>query len=123
MGHSEIYSRLRKTVGVLITISGITHLSQYWVYKSEHGAMATTAVVTGLVLLILGPSILLRQSRCLLWFAFILHSVVAAPHIYRLFFMSNTPITIFHFTVVCLVVPACAYLLFSTADQISEHDR
>ena len=102
VSYIKIHNRMRKFVGYLILISGITHVSQYWVYAPEQGALAATAAVSGFILLILGPSLLLRQSRSLLWIAMILHAVVAPPHIYHLFFMANTPITIFHFVVVTM---------------------
>ena len=113
---------LRKFVGVLISTSGVTHVLQYWVYAPEQRVLAAVALASGFVLLILGPSLLLRQSAGWLWFAITLHTVVAPAHIYRIVFMVSTPITIFHFVVVCLVVPTCAYLLFNQSEQPTEPD-
>jgi hypothetical protein len=86
---------------------------QYWTYAMEQGALAIVVLVAGLILLILGPFLLFFQSRAPLWFALALHAAVAPPHIYRLIFMSSTPTTVFHFLVVCLVVPITGYLLFN----------
>lgn len=113
MTDSKTYNRIRKGVAGVVLISGITHVSQYWVYVAEQGEPSVTSLVSGFVLLLLGVSLLLWQSRSILWIVMVLHAVVAPAHFYGLIFLGSTPFTVLHFMVVCLVVPACAYLLFS----------
>ena len=120
MINSKTSKRIRKSVGGLVLISGITHVSQYWVYAPPQGELSATTLVSGLILLFLGLSLLLWQSRSLLWIVMVLHTIAAPAHSYGLIFLGSTPFTVFHFMVVCLVVPGCAYLLFSKPVQVPE---
>ena len=113
MTDSKTYDYTRRSVAGLVSISGITHISQYWIHVPEQVEPSATALVSGFVLLFLGVSLLLWQSRSILWIVMVLHAVVAPAHFYGLIFLGSTPFTVLHFMVVCLVVPACAYLLFS----------
>ena len=115
-------NRIRKSVAGLVSISGIAHVSHYWICRLEQGELSATTFVSGFILLFLGLSLLLWQSRSLLWIVLILHAVVAPAHFYGLIFLGSTPFTVFHFMVVCLVVPGCAYLLFSKPGQLLESD-
>lgn len=119
---SKTTNRIRKSVAGLVSISGITHVSQYWLCDLEQGEVSTTTLVSGVILLFLGLSMLLWQSRGLLWTVLVLHAAVAPAHSYGLVFLGSTPFTVFHFMVVCLVVPGCAYLLFSEPGQLLERD-
>lgn len=119
---STTTNRIRKSIAGLVSISGITHVSQYWICAPEQGEPSATTLVSGFILLFLGLSLLLWQSRSLLWIVMILHAVVAPAHSYGLIFLGSTPFTVFHFMVVCLVVPGCAYLLFSKPGQLLERD-
>ncbi len=113
MNDTRIFLLIRKCIGSLIAVSGATHLTQSWSYSPEQSALFFTTVVSGLVLLCVGLYLLLRESRLLLWLVLVVNAVAVLPHAYGLLFMGSTPITVFHFAVACLLIPASAYLLFS----------
>lgn len=95
---------LRKLAGMLMLISGVTHLMQLLVYSLE--AHVVGAAAFGIVYFIIG-FLLLRSSRLALWLGAILPTIGGILGVYRFLFLHPNSFTIFHVAIDLIVVPIC----------------
>ena len=98
----------RKIAAVLMLISGVTHVSQLFVYEAEHSVIG--ASLFGLIYFMIGL-LLLGASRGTLWAGAILPATGGCLGVYRFFFLHTNPFTVFHVAVDLVVVPVCFRLL------------
>ncbi len=89
-------------------LSGVTHISQIFVYGAEASVLG--ASVFGLIYLLIGFS-LLGKARGALWAGAILPSIGGVLGIYRFFFLHTNPFSVFHVAIDLVVVPICVHLL------------
>ncbi|BAU64427.1 hypothetical protein STA3757_17990 [Stanieria sp. NIES-3757] len=95
---------LRKLAGMLMLISGVTHLMQLLVYSLEAHVLGAAAF--GIVYLIIG-FLLLRSRRLALWLGAILPTIGGILGVYRFLFLHPNSFTIFHVAIDLIVVPIC----------------
>lgn len=100
---------IRKLAGILLTISGVTHILQLLVYPPHFHVIG--AVIFGIIYLSIGFFILLKNRRIALWFGAILPTIGGILGLYRFFFLQPNPFTIFHILIDLIVVPICIYKL------------
>ena len=98
----------RKVAASLMILSGITHVSQLFVYEGEHSVIG--ASIFGLIYFVIGM-FLLREGRGALWAGAILPSIGGVLGIYRFFSLQPNPFSVFHVAIDLVVVPICVYLL------------
>ena len=100
--------RIRKLAGMLMIISGVTHLIQLLVYPLEGHVVGAAAF--GVVYFIIGL-MLLRFSRIALWLGAILPAIGGVLGVYRFIFLQPNSFSVFHVAINLIVVPICIYLL------------
>ena len=91
-------------------ISGVTHVSQLFVYG--FGESVIGASVFGVIYFVIGI-LLLGRTRWALWAGAVLPTIGGILGIYRFFFLHTNPFTVFHVVVDLAVIPICVYLLRS----------
>ncbi len=101
--------RLRKLAGILLTISGVTHILQLLVYPPHFHVIG--AVIFGIIYFAIGLFILFKNQRIYLWFGAILPTIGGLLGLYRFFFLQPNPFTVFHVLIDLIVVPICIYRL------------
>ncbi|NOY98691.1 MAG: hypothetical protein GXP40_05740 [Chloroflexi bacterium] len=100
--------KLRKIAAVLMLISGVTHVSQLFVYGAEVSVVG--ASVFGLIYFVIGL-FLLGKRRGALWAGAILPTIGGILGVYRFIFLHTNPFTVFHVLIDLVVIPICVYLL------------
>jgi len=103
---------LRKLAGILLTISGVTHILQLLVYPPHFHVIG--AVVFGFIYFAIGLFILLKNRRIALYFGAILPTIGGILGLYRFFLLQPNPFTVFHVLIDLIVVPICIYKLKNT---------
>ena len=102
--------RSHKLAGMLMIISGVTHLLQLLVYPLEGHVIG--AATFGIVYFIIGL-MLLRFKTIALWLGAILPTIGGILGIYRFIFLHSNPFSVFHVIIDLIVVPICIYLLIN----------
>jgi len=95
---------------VLLLISGVTHVSQLFVYERKGSVIGAAAF--GVIYLVIG-ALLLGETRGALWAGAIAPAIGGLLGLYRFLVLHPNPFTIFHLIVDVIVVPICIYLLVS----------
>jgi hypothetical protein len=106
--------RPRKVAAILMLVSGVTHISQLFVYGTAGHVLG--AAVFGVVYLALGL-LLLGQSRVVLWLAVILPAIGGILGVLRFATVQANPFSVFHVAVDLVVVAICLYLLRPRSDR------
>jgi hypothetical protein len=113
-----MFQKKRLVVAILMLISGVTHVSQLFVYQHEGSVIG--ASIFGVIYFIIGI-LLLGKTRTALLLGIILPAIGGSLGIYRFFFLHNNPFTIFHVIIDLIVIPTCVYLyLESKKETIKE---
>lgn len=99
----------RQVAGVLMLISGVTHVVQLYFYPANHSARG--AAIFGGIYFALGLYVLLSKGRAALWLTAILPSIGGALGVWRFLQLHRNPFSVFHVAVDLIVVPCCIYLL------------
>ncbi len=100
---------LRPLVGVLLLISGVTHVAQLWVYPND--STAKLAAAFGVVYFIIGLLVLLSRSGIAIWASLVFPIIGAILGVIRFLSFHANPFTEFHLFVDALVIVICVYLL------------
>lgn len=100
--------RIRMISASLLMLSGVTHVTQVWVYGTEMPVVVAASF--GVLYFIIGLLLLFR-FRFALWLGAILPAIGGMLGIYRFFFLQPNPFTVFHVLIDIIVVPSCIYLL------------
>lgn len=101
--------RARLLAAILMLISGITHVSQLFVYGTAGDVVG--AAIFGFVYFALGL-FLLTRSRLALWLAAVLPAIGGVLGILRFATVHANPFSVFHVAIDLVVVPVCVYLLW-----------
>jgi hypothetical protein len=96
----------RTLAGALLTLSGVTHVSQLFVYPAEGHVVGAAAF--GVAYLLIGIS-LLRGSRRALWWGAILPAIGGLLGVYRYLYLQSNPFSVFHVGIDLVVVPLCVH--------------
>ena len=99
---------LVEVAGMLMLISGVTHVVQLQVYPLEHHVIGAAGF--GIIYFWIGI-FLLRRRRRAFWFGAILPTIGGILGTYRFFFLHANPFTVFHVIIDLIVVPICIYYL------------
>ncbi len=99
----------RQIAGVLMLISGVTHVVQLYFYPANHSAWG--ASIFGAIYFALGLYLLRSNARAALWLTTILPSIGGALGVWRFLHLHRNPFSVFHVAVDLIVVPCCIYLL------------
>lgn len=94
--------------GILMIISGITHVSQIFFYDEARTLIGVSAF--GVAYFLIGV-FLLRQNRIAIWVGAILPAIGGMGGTYRLFVLQPNPFSAFHVLIDLVVVPICIYTL------------
>jgi hypothetical protein len=107
---------LRVIAAVLMLVSGITHISQRFVYKASVIGTASFRLIGlwGIIYFIIGLFLLLGKTRVALWAGAILPAIGGLLGVYRFFFLHINPFSVFHVIIDLIVVTSCVYLLVRT---------
>ena len=97
-----------KLAGMLMLISGVTHVIQLQVYPLEHHVIGAAGF--GIIYFFIGI-FLLRRRRWAMWLGAILPTIGGILGLYRFFFLHPNPFTVFHVIVDLIVVPICIHYL------------
>jgi hypothetical protein len=100
-------ARKRVTAAVLMLISGVTHVSQLFVYQHEGPVIG--ASIFGVIYFIIGL-FLLGKSRAALLLGIILPAIGGSLGVWRFFFLHTNPFTVFHVIIDLIVIPICVVL-------------
>lgn len=92
--------------GILLVISGVTHVSQLWVYPSD--ASAIGASIFGILYFVIGIILLLKYASGL-WLSIIFPIIGGILGVYRFIFLHSNPFTIFHLIIDIIVIVLSAY--------------
>ena len=95
---------LRTVAGVLMIVSGVTHVAQLLVYEPEGHVAGAAAFGVGYLLIGVW---LLGTRRFALWLGAVLPAVGGALGLYRFLFLHTNPFSVFHVAVDLVVVPLC----------------
>ena len=102
----ELQQRLSLTAGILLIISGCTHLTQLTVY--QHHGHVIAASLFGVVYLLPGVFIIILMKKT--W-AIIPGAIVpfigGTPGVMRFFFVHANPFSVFHVLLDLMIVPFC----------------
>jgi hypothetical protein len=102
--------KIRRIAAILMLISGVTHVSQLFVYGSRESVIG--ASIFGVIYFVIGL-FLLGKTRSALWAGAILPTIGGILGIYRFFFLHTNPFTVFHVIIDLAVIPICVHLLRS----------
>jgi hypothetical protein len=108
--------RARQTAAVLMLISGVTHVTQLFVYGTSGHVIGAT--IFGLVYFAVGVA-LINESRLALWLGAILPTVGGVLGVIRFITLHANPFTVLHVGVDLVVVPICVYLLVRSRSSAS----
>ena len=100
--------QLIKLAGMLMLVSGVTHVVQLQVYPLEHHVIGAAGF--GIIYFLIGI-FLLRRHRLSFWFGAILPTIGGILGVYRFVFLHANPFTVFHVIIDLIVVPICIYYL------------
>ncbi|MCC6152884.1 MAG: hypothetical protein IT367_03960 [Candidatus Hydrogenedentes bacterium] len=103
----------RQVAGVLMLISGVTHVVQLYFYPENHSAWG--ASIFGAIYFALGVYLLRSSTRAALWLTAILPSIGGALGVWRFLHLHRNPFSVFHVAVDLVVVPCCIYMLMRKA--------
>ncbi|MCX8124060.1 MAG: hypothetical protein N3F66_07845 [Spirochaetes bacterium] len=103
-----LYQRLTLAAGILLIISGCTHLTQLIVY--EHHGHVIAASLFGLAYLLIGI-LLVIEKQWALWIAALLPLIGGILGILRFILMHANPFSFFHVLLDIVIVPFCLYVL------------
>ncbi|MCY1423046.1 hypothetical protein D9M71_387510 [compost metagenome] len=98
----------RRLAGVLMLLSGGTHLSQLWVYGFVPNVVGAASF--GAIYLVIGY-LLLRGGNLGLWLGAYLPTVGGICGAARYLLVHENPFSLFHIGIDLIVVPICLYLL------------
>ena len=99
-------NRYIRLAGMLLMISGVTHVVQLKVYPLEHHVIGAAGF--GIIYFFIGW-FLLRHRPFAFWMGAILPSIGGVLGLYRFFFLHPNPFTVFHVAIDLIVVPICIY--------------
>lgn len=100
--------KIRKTAAILMLVSGVTHVSQLFVYGFKESVIG--ASLFGVIYFIVGL-FLLGDKKSALWAGVILPTIGGILGIYRFVSLQPNPFTVFHVVIDLAVIPSCVYLL------------
>lgn len=103
--------RLSRVAGILLIISGITHVSQLFVYA--HSGHVIGAALFGVVYLAIGIGALVKKNLVMLWICAVLPSIGACLGVYRFLYLQPNPFSVFHVCIDLIVVPIFIYSIFT----------
>lgn len=95
-------------IGILMLISGITHISQIFVYGKKYYTILSA--IAGMVYFVIGI-FLFFQSQLVLWVGAIVPALGGLGGLYRYVKIQKSNFIIFHILVDIIVVSSCIYLL------------
>ena len=106
----SLYQRMTLTSGILLIISGCTHLTQLFVY--QHHGHVIAASLFGLVYLIIGI-FLVTEKTWALWCSSIIPLIGGILGALRFFTVHRNPFSFFHILLDCIIVPFSIYVLIA----------
>ena len=80
----------RKLAGVLLVISGVTHVAQIAFYAAENHTIG--AAVGGVVYLLIGILLFSGSSRIALWLGALLPALGGVGGVYRFIYLQSNPL-------------------------------
>lgn len=92
-------------------ISGITHVTQLYVYRPEGHVIGAAAF--GVVYFLIGIGIIANRNLIMYWFGAVLPSIGGVLGVYRFLNLHANPFSVFHVGIDLIVVPICIYLIFT----------
>ena len=95
--------------GILLVISGVTHISQLWVYPTDVSAIG--ASIFGILYFVIGVILLLKYEAGL-WLSIIFPVIGGVLGVYRFIFLHSNPFTIFHLIIDIIVITLSTYAIF-----------
>ncbi|MCX7011052.1 MAG: hypothetical protein NTW86_00545 [Candidatus Sumerlaeota bacterium] len=100
-------SRIYKIAGALMLLSGVTHVSQVFVYGYRNHVIGAAAF--GVVYLVIG-ALLFRRMRLGAWLGATLPVIGGVLGAIRYATMQANPFSLFHIGIDIIVVPICIYI-------------
>jgi len=95
-------------------LSGVTHVSQLFVYGFKHHVIG--AAVFGAIYFLIGLA-LLGRTKIALWIGIVLPSIGGILGVYRFLVLQVNSFSIFHIIIDLIVVPVCIYLLTKSGGE------
>ncbi|HOJ30099.1 MAG: hypothetical protein GYA16_03590 [Spirochaetes bacterium] len=109
-----LYQRITLTAGILLILSGCTHLTQLVVY--QHHGHVIAASLFGLAYLVIGI-LLVIEKQWVLWIATLLPLIGGILGVIRFIYMHTNPFSFFHVLLDMVIVPFCLYVLVRKKDM------
>jgi len=103
--------KIRNLAAYLMLLSGVTHISQLFVYGFYDHVVG--AAVFGAVYFLIGLA-LLGRTKIALWLGAVLPSIGGILGVYRFLLLHVNPFSVFHVLIDLIVVPICAYVLIKS---------
>ena len=101
---------LSNLAGILLVISGITHVTQLFVYPPTGNVIG--AALFGFIYFFIGIGIIKKQSPTFYWAGAVLPSIGGSLGVYRFINLHVNPFSIFHVGIDIIVVPICIYYIY-----------
>jgi len=108
-----LYQRITLTAGILLILSGCTHLTQLVVY--QHHGHVIAASLFGLAYCAIGI-LLVIEKQWVLWIAALLPLIGGILGTIRFIYMHPNPFSFFHVLLDLIIVPCCMYVLIRRKD-------
>ncbi len=103
-----LYQRITLTSGIVLILSGCTHLTQLVVY--QHHGHVIAASLFGLAYLAIGI-LLVIEKQWVLWIAAMLPLIGGILGLIRFIYMHTNPFSFFHVLLDMVIVPFCIYAI------------
>ena len=101
---------MSKFAGILLMISGVTHVTQLFVYPPTSNVIG--AFLFGVLYFFIGIKIFEKETISFYWAGAVYPTIGGMLGVYRYIYLHDTPFIIFHVVVDIIVVPICIYYIY-----------
>jgi hypothetical protein len=107
--HNSRKMQLYAIPGILLILSGITHVTQLFIYPPE-GHVVGAALFGGAYFFI-GMGILVKRNLTMYWLGAVLPTIGGILGVYRFLILHPNPFSVFHVGIDLIVIPICIYFI------------
>ena len=107
---TEVQLKSSYTIGILMAISGVTHVAQLFVYDLKDHVIG--ASIFGVIYFGIGIGVLTTRKLSFYWSTAILPTIGGILGTYRYFYLQANPFSVFHVAIDIIVVPLSFYLIY-----------
>jgi hypothetical protein len=109
---------MSKFAGILLMISGVTHVTQLFIYPPTSNVMG--ASLFGVLYFFIGMKIFKKETIRFYWAGAVYPTIGGMLGVYRYNYLHGNPFSIFHVGVDIIVVPICIYYIYLLSKSSKE---